>query len=80
VRTIATTFFVPVEKGATTSVFAATGKKVLEERERGTYKAAYLIPYGKIGSSSKWTKGELGDRLGRELWETTEKVLEEIGV
>jgi hypothetical protein len=72
--------FAPIEKGSATSVFAAASKKVLEEREKGTYKGAYLVPYGKIGSSSKWTKGELGERLARELWETTEKVLEEVGV
>ncbi len=78
--TIATYYFVPIEKGAITSAFAAAGKRVRDERDSGIYKAAYLVPFAKIGKSSELTTGEKGERLAKELWETTEKVLKELNI
>ncbi|RDB16046.1 hypothetical protein Hypma_003421 [Hypsizygus marmoreus] len=72
-------FVADVEHGAYTSVFAAAGKGVRERRE--VYGGMYLEskPVGRIARTR--TDGRVEDeRLGREMWETTERFLEGIGV
>ncbi|KIY48443.1 NAD(P)-binding protein [Fistulina hepatica ATCC 64428] len=67
-----------LEFGAYTSCFAAASPLVREEREH--YEGAYLVPLGQLGGP--------GDRLPRsedidlqdELWNTTEVVLENLGL
>lgn len=63
--------------GAYTSVFAAAGKKVADNRQ--AYQGAYLEskPTGNI---AKPHKAVLDEALGDKLWETTVKFLGEIGV
>jgi NAD(P)-dependent dehydrogenase (short-subunit alcohol dehydrogenase family) len=58
--------FLPPDKGAITSVFAATASEP-REREK-EYKGQYLIPYGKVGTPHRAVKDE---KVARDLWETT---------
>ncbi|KAH9477403.1 Short-chain dehydrogenase [Psilocybe cubensis] len=63
--------------GAYTSVFAAAGKKVADNKQ--VYQGAYLEnkPTGKIAEPYK---AVLDEALGDQLWETTVKFLGNIGV
>jgi len=72
---MATFVFTDSSKGAYTSAFAAASPEVREKAD--TYKGAYLVPVAKIGKVSKDGQSEA---LAKELWETTERILEEIGV
>ncbi|KAI0073653.1 NAD-P-binding protein [Panus rudis PR-1116 ss-1] len=67
-------FFTPPEKGSYAHVFAAAHPAVKEKPE--AYKAAYVVPPGKLSTPPGDGKSE---SLAKELWETTEKLLEEIG-
>lgn len=62
-------------KGAYTSVFAAASPIVRENPDK--YKGAYLEPVAQLG---KPYEQALNDGLAKELWETTEEILKEIGV
>jgi len=66
---------VSVSKGAHTSVFAAASPEVRAHPE--TFKGAYLQPVAKLGKPSDDAKNP---ELAKELWETTEKILQEIGL
>lgn len=57
-----------------TSAFAAAGKEIKEDNER--FKGVYFTPMARISNPSK---AALDERLARELWETTEAVLKELG-
>jgi len=74
IRTL-TSFFASTTKGSYTSVFAAASPEVKEKAEQ--YKGAYLLPVAKIGKLSE--DGEK-EELAKELWETTERILAEVGV
>lgn len=63
------------EIGSYTSVFAAAAPIVRAEAEK--YKATYLHPVGKIATPSQ---DALEEGLPEELWESTERILEEIDV
>jgi len=63
------------DKGAYTHVFASVAPVVREQAEK--YKGAYLVPFAKITSPSKPAESE---ELAKELWETTEALLIEMGV
>jgi len=63
------------EIGSYTSVFAAAAPIIRAEPDR--YKAAYLHPVGKIAIPGQ---DALTEGLPAELWETTERILEEIDV
>jgi len=67
--------FIPTTKGAYTSVFAAAAPEVREKPE--VYKGAYLVPVAKLREASEDATNE---ELAKELWETTERILSEIGV
>ncbi len=58
-----------------TSAFAAAGKDVVQETAR--FKGVYFIPVAKIAEPSKEAQDE---RLAKELWETTEGILRDIGL
>ncbi|KAF8970394.1 hypothetical protein BDZ97DRAFT_1902081 [Flammula alnicola] len=63
------------DEGAYTSCFAAASPFVLQEPKK--YKSAFLEPVGKIGKAGdNALKVELQD----QLWETTEKYLESLGL
>ncbi|KAI0790325.1 NAD-P-binding protein [Abortiporus biennis] len=68
-------FFIPTEQGSYASVFAAVAPTVRAEPEK--YKGAYLTPPGVI---SKPSKDAENPELAKELWDTTESLLKEIGV
>ncbi|KAL4253094.1 NAD(P)-binding domain superfamily protein [Abortiporus biennis] len=68
-------FFSPPEKGSYASVFAAVGPAVRADPEK--YKGAYLHPPGVIAKPSKDAEDM---ELAAELWDTTERLLNEIGV
>lgn len=71
---IANAFFTSPEKGAYSTVFAAASPAV---REDPKYKGAYIVPPGKLGN----VYAPCDDpELGKELYETTEKILTDIGV
>jgi len=59
-----------VEKGAHTSLFAATSETVARDSE--SYKGKYLGPFGQVQASSE-TASDMG--LAKRLWETTERIL-----
>lgn len=63
------------EEGAYTPIIAAAAPHVRAERE--SYKGVYLVPMGKIATPTKAARSE---SLARDLWETSVKVLEEMGV
>ncbi|KAH9933902.1 NAD(P)-binding protein [Fomitopsis serialis] len=66
----------PPTRGAFTSVFAAAAPAVRQETER--YKAAYLLPPGRIGAPPH--PDARNPVLARELWDTTERLLREMGI
>ncbi|KAJ7775746.1 NAD-P-binding protein [Mycena maculata] len=66
-------FVAPWRDGAMTVAFAAAGKKVAQERDK--YRGTYLVPMGAMTVPSSFAQDE---RLQRELYETTEKILAEI--
>ncbi|KAJ7039450.1 NAD-P-binding protein [Mycena alexandri] len=72
---VAPLFFGPWRKGAMTVAFAAAGKEVVQEQER--YRGAYLVPIATITQASSFARDE---RLQRELYDTTEKVIREMGL
>lgn len=67
--------FLPVKHGGITPAFAAASVEVKADREK--YEGAYLVPYGKIEKGSK--EAEDPD-LAKELYNTTERILSEIGL
>ena len=58
-----------------TSAFAAAGKDVVQDTVR--FKGVYFTPVAKIAEPSKAAQDE---RLAKELWETTESILREMGL
>ncbi|KAF4615740.1 hypothetical protein D9613_012461 [Agrocybe pediades] len=62
------------KEGAYTSLFAAAHPEVKQNREK--YNGVYLVPVGKVGKISENAQDE---RLARELWETTERKMKELG-
>ena len=77
---IASALFADPVKAAYVYMFGACARQVREERtESGAFKweGAYLQPPGKMGKAS-----EMGcdEELAKELWETTEKFLDGIGI
>ena len=66
-------FFVTPEIGSFTSCFAAASPLV---KASSKYKHAYLVPVGRIGKLGKNVK----DDLAVELWESTEKILGDLGL
>lgn len=62
-------------RGAWTPTFAAAGVKVAQNK--GKYKAAHLTWWQKIEALNAQGKSEA---LAKELWETTETVLQELKV
>ncbi|KAL4242751.1 NAD(P)-binding domain superfamily protein [Abortiporus biennis] len=71
---VALMFFTPPDKGAYASIFAAVGPTVRAEPEK--YKGVYLHPPGVIVSA---TQDAENIELAKELWDTTESLLKEIG-
>ena len=67
-------FFILPEPGSFSSCFAAASPLVTASSQ---YKYAYLDPIGKIGTMSDNAKR---DDLAAELWETTEEILQELGL
>ncbi|PCH41725.1 NAD(P)-binding protein [Wolfiporia cocos MD-104 SS10] len=72
---IANTFFTSPSKGAYSTAFAAAAPIVRTQAEE--YRGAYIVPPGKIGKASR----RVEDReLAKELWDTTERTLADIGL
>ncbi|KAI0951766.1 hypothetical protein AcV7_007770 [Taiwanofungus camphoratus] len=69
------TFFSSPVVGAYANVFAAGAPEVRAEPRK--YRGAYIVPPGRVGRSSEHANDE---RLAKELWDTTERFLESIGV
>ncbi len=67
--------FTSLDEGGFGPVWGASAKKVREESE--VYKGAFLFPIGKL---RKITEDGKDERLAKELWETSEEVLKELGV
>ncbi|KZT31947.1 NAD(P)-binding protein [Sistotremastrum suecicum HHB10207 ss-3] len=74
-QTLVSLIFKTSSTGALTSAFAA-GSPVIRQ-EPAKYKAAYLVPYGKLGEKRPEAKSEA---LAKDLWNTTEKFVAEIGL
>jgi len=70
------TMWASPSRGALPSVFAAAAPIVRERPQ--LYKGAYLQPPGQLGSPPN--ADALDPELANELWETTEKILIDIGV
>lgn len=68
-------FFMKPEEGAYTSCFAAASPIIAEDPE--PWGGVYLEPVGKRGTMSQHAKNAA---LGRELWRTTERILEDLGI
>lgn len=68
-------FFEVPEVGAYTSCFAAASPTVRDDPEK--YKGKFMEPVGIITEPSEVAQR---DDLAEELWETTERILKEIGV
>jgi len=68
-------FFGPWRKGAMTVAFAAAGKEVAQQKEK--YQGAYIVPIATIAPASSFAQDE---RLQRELYDTTESFLKEMGL
>jgi len=68
-------FFVGAEKGSYTSCFAAASPLVRSYPQK--YKNQYLIPIGKIGKLATNAKR---DDLALNLWNSTEKIVEGMGI
>ncbi|KDQ54348.1 hypothetical protein JAAARDRAFT_182313 [Jaapia argillacea MUCL 33604] len=65
----------PPSEGAYNSVFAAVSPVV--RSKPAEFRGAYLMPVGKISKPSKLAQS---DELAKELWDTTERVLKDLGV
>jgi hypothetical protein len=65
-------FFISPHDGGYTPAWAASSRKVFEERN--DYKGKYLVPYGIIEDASEDARRE---GLAKELWDTTERILKE---
>ncbi|KAF7331079.1 NAD-binding protein [Mycena venus] len=63
----------PWRTGAMTIAFAAAGKEVVEQREK--YRGVYMVPIATIAPASKYAQDE---RLQKECYETTEKIIAEL--
>ena len=61
------------QQGALNTLFAATNPQVWEEREK--FGGAYLVPHGQIEEP---VGNGANDELAEELWETCEKVVNDI--
>ncbi|KAF9042983.1 NAD-P-binding protein [Panaeolus papilionaceus] len=72
---LTSTVFVPWRDGAMNIVWAAAGKDVALDKEM--YRGRYVEPVGRVVSGSVEARDE---RLARELWTTTEGMLNEMGV
>ncbi|KAI0959136.1 hypothetical protein AcW1_004052 [Taiwanofungus camphoratus] len=72
---IANAVFTPPTKGAYSTVFAAAASEVRTRPEK--YRGAYVVPPGKRGRESKQSQSQ---ELAKELWDTTQKILQDIGV
>lgn len=70
---VAKPFLIMPEKGATNSLFAAASPQV--RAEAGKWKGGYIVPYCKIG---KTTKEGSDEKLAKELWGTTEEIVGEV--
>ena len=70
------TLWTPPTRGAHTSVFAAASPTVRMQAER--YRGAYLQPPGRMGKPPH--PDARSALLARELWDTTERLLHEMGV
>jgi len=68
-------FFMRPEPGSYTSCFAAASPLV--KNFPAKYKHAYLEPVGNIGEMSTNAKR---DDLASDLWETTERILVDLGI
>lgn len=68
-------FFLVPEAGAYTSCFAAAARVVRDKPDK--YKGVYLMPVGVITQPSNNARK---DDLALELWETTERILKEMGL
>lgn len=71
---------VPAAEGAFTSVLAAASPQIRAEPEK--YKGSYMVPVGKIpdppmGAHTKISR-DMG--LAGELWETSIRVLGDLGI
>lgn len=77
---IANLLFADPVKAAYVYVFAACAPEVRQERTKEgalKWEGAYLQPPGKMGKASEVANDE---GLAKELWETTEKLLEGLGI
>lgn len=72
---IANMFFTPPEKGAYSTTFAAVAPAVRTDPD--TYRGAYIVPPGKVAPAGKEVQTA---ELAKDLWETTERLMEDIGV
>ncbi|THV07505.1 NAD(P)-binding protein [Dendrothele bispora CBS 962.96] len=72
---IAPLFFGPWRKGAMTIGYAAAGKDVKDQREE--WQGVYVLPYAAITKPSSYA---LDERLAKELYDTTEKILRDLGL
>ncbi|KAJ7174553.1 NAD-P-binding protein [Mycena filopes] len=70
-------FFGSWRKGAMTAAFAAAGRKVVAESQRERYRGAYLVPVATLSEASSCARDE---RLQGELYDTTERVIREMGL
>lgn len=61
--------------GAMTIAFAAAGKDVVDDK--GKYQGAFLMPMAAIKPASSFAEDP---RLQRELYDTTEKFVKEMGL
>ncbi|KZS97413.1 NAD-binding protein [Sistotremastrum niveocremeum HHB9708] len=68
-------FFMTPAAGGVTPAFAAAAPIVRQNANK--YKGAYLEPYGRFGAKRKEVQSE---ELGKELWNTTEKIVAEMAI
>ncbi|KAJ7123088.1 NAD-P-binding protein [Mycena epipterygia] len=68
-------FFGSWRTGAMTIAFAAAGKDVVDDKEK--YRGAFLMPMATIKPASSFAEDE---RLQRELYDTTERFVKEMGL
>jgi hypothetical protein len=62
----------PLE-GAITTLFCATSPEVYEQKNK--YSGAYLLPFGVVSEPSEDAQDMV---LAEELWDTTNKVLQDL--
>ncbi|KZT04392.1 NAD-P-binding protein [Laetiporus sulphureus 93-53] len=72
---IASTFFERPEVGGYAPAFAAVAPVVRAEPR--TYRGAYIVPPGMVGKPSRLAESP---ELAKELWETTEGILRDLGI